>query len=149
MTREFEVRGQTYRTTSRLSALEQFHVGRRLGPLLATVGSEVVALARAPVGAEEDERKVVDRFVSVFPAVAQMLAAMSDDDVNYVVHTCLRIVQRRVGDAGYQSLVAKGGVFMFDDVDMDAMLRIVVEVLRDNLGGFLKGLGGSTPSPSS
>jgi hypothetical protein len=149
---EYEVAGQTYRATRKLDAFKQFAVSRRMAPLLAIMGAEVVALARAPKAPEAD-RTV--RFVGLFPAVAEALSKMTDDDCNYILHNCLSVVQRRVkldnsGGVGWQDVIAKGGVLMFaDDIDMDVMLRIVFPVLQENLQGFLKGLGGNTPSPSS
>lgn len=135
------VAGINYRI-GKLDALKQFHVGRRLGPLLAVMGISAHALMKNMHNSLED-------FLPIMPAVMDMMARMGDDEANYIILTCLGVVQREVeSGANKWANMTANGQLMFQDVDLAAMLRIVAEVVRDNLGGFLKGLGEETPLPS-
>jgi hypothetical protein len=116
---EFEINGQTYRS-SKLNARQQFHVSRRLAPVLG-------GLATASGSAAED-------FAHFLQPIADAVAKMSDDDCDYILDTCLAVVQRQQGTAWAQIFVAKN--IMFEDIDMAAMLQIAAKVIQENLGSF-------------
>jgi hypothetical protein len=147
---DLKVGAHDYRT-GRLDAFQQFHVSRRIAPLYAVMGNVITRLARMPDA--QDEVATLDRFMDVVPAAAEMLAKMSDEDCNYVLYTCLSVCSRKeaagVGHAAYQPLLAAERTLQYSDLTMDDMLRLAIAVCQENMSGFLKGLGGSTPSPSS
>lgn len=138
MDAEFEVAGHTY-TVGKLNALTQFHVSRRLAPILAAMG---VSLQSLQAGVQRD----LSDFASLLEPVTEMMAKMPEEDVNYVIFTCLGVVKRKVGERW--APVANGASLMYEDIDMLAMLRLVVEVVRSNLGAFMQGLGDTPNSPS-
>lgn len=118
-----EINGQSYRI-GRLDAKKQFHVARRLAPLLAGLG-----------GALKGEAK---GFAEMVAPIAEALAKMSDEDTDYVIDTCLAVVARQQGE-GFQSVMVKGGGLIFQDIDLPAMLQITVAVIQQNLGSFFPG----------
>ncbi len=82
--------------------------------------------------------------------VSKIMAQMSDEDSNYIILTCLSVVRREDKGGKMAPVVTESGLFMFSqDMDMAVMLRLVVEVLKENLGNFLMGLGAETELPSS
>lgn len=138
---ELTVAGAEYRV-GKMSALEQFHVTRRLGPMLVVAGVSVEMLSRGM-------KAELDDLVAMAGPVMEILSRMSDEDTNYVILTCLKTAHRRQGDAWAPVLAKDGRTLMFADMDMPTMVRIVIEVLKLNLGNFLTGLGDGLPSPSS
>lgn len=120
---EIEIAGNTYRI-GKLSALTQFHMARRLAPLLAAVGVTAGNLKSAAT---------LDLAELVGPA-SEVLARMSEADVNYVLFGCLDAVQRKQGDRFAPVQVREA--LMFQDLEMPSMVRLVIEVLRTNLGSF-------------
>ena len=136
---ELELNGQTYRI-GKMSALAQFHVSRRLAPILAAVG---VSLQSLTAGMTAD----LSDFMGTIGPAADVMAKMTDDETNYVLFTCLAVVSRKQDERF--APVCSGGNMMFQDIDMLMMIRLVVEVLRVNLGNFLPGLGDGTNSTSS
>ncbi|SAL25717.1 phage tail assembly chaperone [Caballeronia telluris] len=124
-----EISGQQYRI-GRLDAKRQFHVARRLAPLLAGLG-----------GALKGEAK---GFAEMVSPIAEALAKMSDEDTDYVLDTCLLVVQRQSGQ-GWQSVMVKNGGLLFQDIDLPAMLQLTVAVIQQNLGSFFP----AGPSPAS
>lgn len=123
-TTSFPLNGQEYRI-GRLSAMTQFHVSRKILPLLAQVGLSLESLRSLNTAA----------MMEIVGPASSVLAAMSMEDADYVVGTCLGAVQRRQGE-GWQRVWVQGGGLVFQDIDMLHMLRLVVEVLKENLGGF-------------
>lgn len=117
---EFEVNGALYRA-GKMDAFRQFHVARRLAPVVGSLGSLSQA-ARNPVEA--------------LAPVAQAIAGLSDADCEYVLGTCLGVVQRQQGNAWANIWNASAKRPMFEDIDLPAMLQIAMHVLQDTLGGF-------------
>lgn len=121
MSAEFEIAGQTYRA-GKLDAFRQFHVFRRLTPVLGSMGG----LNRA-----------AENPMEALAPVAQAIAGLSDADCEYVLGTCLGVVQRRQGTTWANVWNASAKRPMFDDIDLPAMLQIAVRVAEENFGGFL------------
>lgn len=126
---EFEINGQQYRS-GKLNARQQFHVARRLAPVLG-------GLAAASQGASTD-------FAHFLQPIADAIAGMSDADCDYILDTCLGVVQRQQGSAWALILVNKAQ--MFDDIDLGVMLQIASKVITENLGGFFQGSAASVLS---
>lgn len=146
MATTIEINGVVYRTYRRLSALQQFHVSRRLAPILAVVGIKAADLSRAAAQDGAD----LSSFMGMLPHMAEVLSKMPDDEAEYIIFTCLAVVQRQQGEDMWAAVTPPDGShqLMFSDMEMDAMVRLVVAVVQENLAGFLPGLGGATPSPS-
>lgn len=140
---EIEIKGQTY-SVGRLDALRQFHLTRRIAPLAISGGLSLADLRRGAVINPDD-------LMASMAPMASVLAAMSDEDVEYVLATCLSVVKRRQEFSGQASWspAAHGAQPMFDDIDMAVMLRLAVAVLQENLAGFMRGLDDTAPSDSS
>lgn len=138
MTTKLAVNGHTY-AIGKLNALTQFHISRRLAPMLAQMGISLNSLRKGVSSDLED-------FLPVLGPVTDMMAKMSDEDVNYILFTCLSVVSRQSGDKF--SAVSTGTNLMFEDIDMPTMLRLVVEVVKENMGTFIKGLSDAEALPS-
>lgn len=136
---EITIAKQTYRI-GKMNALQQFHVARRLAPILATMGLSLRQLA-------DGSKMSIDDFLPVLGPVTEILARMSDEDSNYVIFSALAVSERKQGDKFAPVVVSAN--LMFQDLDLPAMMRLVVEVLNENLGGFLTGLNDDATSPSS
>ena len=125
--------GRTYRIGA-LNALQQFHVLRRLAPALATMGIGIAQLK---------DMRTSDDFIPLLAPLSGVAAAMSDEDANYILMTCLSAVHRLEDDGRAAPMVTQSQL-VYQDIDLPQMLRLTFEVLRHNLAGFMKGLGGLT-----
>jgi len=125
----------------KLNAMKQFHITRRLAPALATVGMSVAQLK---------ELKGLDDMASLLGPVSGVLAAMEDKDADYIIFTCLAVVTRVQSDGRPAPITVAGeNRLMFEDINMPQMLRLVFEVVRENMAGFMQELGDLSASPSS
>lgn len=136
---EIEIEGHRYRV-EKMNALTQLHVARRLGPALLVVGISLETLRagmRIHIG---------DLIASAGP-VMEVVSKMPEEDFNYVLFSCLRVVRRQQGEAWAPLVDAQGQRLMFADLDFVALLGLAIEVLKENLGNFLRepsGEDGST-----
>jgi hypothetical protein len=126
MNLEIEIDGFTYQI-EKLNAIQQWHVFRRLIPLLSAFSG------LANVDRDAVRSSMLNQ---LSPAFAQ-LSAMSDIDTDYVLNTCLSVVKRRdQATGGWQRVMVKPGMLQFDDVEMTTMLRLAVFVVVENLSPF-------------
>lgn len=112
---DFELGGVSYRLAT-LDAMTQFHVSRRIMPLMASLGG-------------------ADKMSSLFAAIGNL----SDEDAEYVIGKCLAECRRQNGEAWVKIYV--NGRLMFEDIGMMGMVQLTFETLKENLSGFFSGLG--------
>ncbi len=121
---EIEISGNSY-SIGKMSAMQQFHIARRLAPAIWALSS--VAGKDRP----EDDSTAIN----ALQPVAEMLSKMSDEDSEYIVKSCLAVVQRKQQN-GWAKVQSSNGGLMFDDINMQTMLQITFAVVKDNLGNF-------------
>lgn len=137
--KQIEINGIKYQI-GKMDALTQFHVLRRLTPILATAGIGVAQLKGM---------KTADDFMPLLAPITAVVASMSDDDSNYIIFACLSAVKRQVTPESWAPLTSPERRLMYQDIDMVMMLRLGFEVLRENMMGFLTEFGAQSSSPNS
>lgn len=129
----------------RLSAMQQFHISRRLLPLIGKIAPNLVGA----VGKEGKARS--NAMLKMIPVVAEALSGISDADAEYVINHCLAVVSIQQGQS-WPKLTTPTGVPMFP-IDLEAMLTVTAHVIVENLGSFfttsLPAMFGGLSSPSS
>lgn len=129
---EFEFGDRVYKI-GLLDVFEQFHVSRRLTPVLAAGG---LAMFKALSEQQKAGQGLgpTDWLLMMAP-MAEVLAKMPQEDADYVLHTCLKVVRVKAADK-WSVLLTGGGALLIADLGLPATLRLVVEVLQHNLGDF-------------
>ena len=141
---ELEIGGNTYRINS-MPAMTQFHVMRKLGPVLPGIVPVLAQAAAALPQADGQEdggaMTTVDGVAAIAMAAQPLLdglASMADADAEYVINHCLSAVMRRVSGGKSWTAVSRDGVTMFDDIDQMTSMQIVWAALRENYTGFFR-----------
>lgn len=141
---ELEIGGNTYRINS-MPAMTQFHVMRKLGPVLPGIVPVLAqAAATLPQGDSQEAggaMATVDGVAAIAMAAQPLLdglASMADADAEYVINHCLSAVMRRDAGGKSWSAVHRDGVTMFDDIDMIGRMQLIWAVLRGNYSGFFR-----------
>lgn len=136
--------GNTYRV-GRLKTFDQLHVSRRLAPLIPTLLPAFLKIA-----GQERTLDDLSGTAALLQPFADALAEMKDADAEFVYGTCLSVVQRRSTPSTWVPVWnASARVSMFDDMDLGVMTRLVLEVVQDSLGPFIRGLLTSQPEEIS
>jgi len=143
MSTEFELDGVRYRI-GQLTAFQQFHVSRRIAPLLPPLVPIFMSIAKesAKLGGKKDAGVNLDSIAGLLQPFADSLADLSDEAAEYVLGTCMGVVQRLAASTPNETWVpvwsANAKRVMFDDIaDIGKMLQITVRVLQSALGPFL------------
>ena len=141
---ELEIGGNTYRINS-MSAMTQFHVMRKLGPVLPGIVPVLAQAAAALPQADGQEdggaMTTVDGVAAIAMAARPLLdglAAMADADAEYVINHCLSAVMRRDPGGKSWNAVSRDGVTMFDDIDLMTSMQIDGAALPENYTGFFR-----------
>lgn len=125
---EFEIAGRSYRS-GKLSAMDAFHVLRRLSPVLGSF-RDIQNAASGGQGAD---------LLAAMEPIAMAIAKMPDADCDYILHACLKTVRRKDdGDRGWPVIwnaEARRPQYE-DEFTLPLMLQIVVQVLQDNFSDF-------------
>lgn len=129
------VNGKEYQI-GRLPALEQLHVARRLMPCLAALAN--VDTNKVSSILEKGEENVDKAFNQVALPIAEALANMTDEQVNYVITKCLGVCYFKQ-DTGWARMTNGSGQIMNADLELPDLLGVTVEVIKENLGGFFHG----------
>ena len=118
----------TYRF-GKLTPKQQLHIARRIAPL-----------ATSFKGGTDTE---------VASAFTQHIASMTDAEIDAIVDPCLAICHRKMAEGVWSPLVAPGtSTLMYEDLGVQDIFEIVIAVLKENLGNFFPGQGGSGTSAS-
>lgn len=129
---EIEVKGHSYRV-GKLNAIQQFHVARRLGPALIVAGVSIEMLRNGMNLGQE-------KMLAMVGPVMDVISKMPDEEVEYVLYTCLGVVQRGEGGKWAQVLASVGGgrpQIMYETLELPELIELCVAVLQENLANFL------------
>lgn len=119
---EFEVDGKTFRT-GKLNARDQFHVSRRLGPVIGPV-LKMAMSGRNPLTDGINPQDLMD-FVDAF-------ALMDDEQVDYILDHCLAVVAIKQGEGWPAIMSSDGKNLMFEDLEFYEQSVIVGNVIWFN-----------------
>lgn len=123
---ELTINEQVYRT-GRMTAKVQFHVVRRLLPLVSSIGE---------LSSEADTGNVLK-------VLAEAVYKLSDDDCDYILERCLSVCHRKQGDNWVLVWNQQAKQPQFSDIDMPAMLQLTIATLQENLTSFFPNPGGN------
>ncbi|PRE44129.1 phage tail assembly chaperone [Burkholderia multivorans] len=146
MATEIELNGTRY-AIGKLSAMQQFHVSRRIAPIIPPMIPVLMKfyeeMDKTEKVSADEKQGVLALVTSVAPVLqpfADALAGLKDEDAEYVFGTCLSVVERWQGAGWAKVWNSTHKTSMFDDIGIDVMLPLVVRVVVANLGSFISGL---------
>jgi len=126
MPTEKVINGVVYRT-GQLNAKEQFHIARRLAPIVAAMAMDV------NLGA------------AMFQSLAEAVKKLDDADVDFIMRTTMKTVLRQVGDRWAPTWNVQADIPQFADMNAAMLTELMMAVIEDQLGGFTDVLVGPGP----
>lgn len=145
-----QVKGETYQI-ARLTPWDAFHVMRRVSPALVGIGPQILGMANA----ESEEQRAFQFLQAAFGEsgfrFAQILSALPDSDLDYAATVCLGVVKIQQGPAWAPVVAAGYGKPqpMFPHLKLPVLLRLVTEVLKEELSDFLDASRSSEPGQTT
>jgi hypothetical protein len=133
---EFSINDINYRA-GKLNAFQQLHVSRKIAPIVPKLLPAFLSIHEASQASDESD---LMSMVDAFAPAAEAMSAMPEADCEYVFGICLSVVSRQQGNSWSQIWQSTNKALMFDDIDLAVMTQIVVKVIGDSLGNFIRGL---------
>lgn len=113
---DFVINGINYKA-SKLPAIKQFHIVRRVAPLLAGM---------------TDKDKALE-------GIMNGIGSLKDEDANYILFGLLSCVEREQVGHGWAK-VCVGESLMFQDIDLGVMFQIATKAFQENYQSFFNAL---------
>ena len=136
---QFEIEGKLF-NAQKMPAKKQFHVARRLAPVLETLDG-LIPLLKDDVSFDDEERNLEAIFAIIKP-FASVLQKMSDDDAEYILNQCL--ANCKIDVNGKWANLRNGDRDMYQDISLTELVVIAFNVIKFNLSDFTR-----APQPAS
>lgn len=130
----------------KIDALSQFHIVRRLAPIIGELAAVVANSGVLKSGKKFEEMKFeemdFEAIAKDIGPVLSTLAKLPDEDMNYALFGLLKGVYRKNVGGGWSRITTDNQLFMFDDIkaDMSLMMTLAGKSFAANLGGFINAL---------
>ncbi len=125
---DFIVGGVNYKA-AKLPAIKQFHLIRRLAPVMANLTNPDEAIE----------------------GIANAIGELKDEEANYVLFGLLGCVEREQPPHGWAKITV-GESIMFQEIDLVELMQIAAKSFQANFGDFLgklpSDLTGAIPKPN-
>lgn len=131
---EFEVKGLKFKV-HKISAFKQFHIVRRLAPILGELGPAMKKLQG--LKGPDLEKNQFDLIQPVMNGISKL----SDEDSNHVLLGLLEAAYMKQDSGNWANMVISGQL-AFDNLDLGVLLQVAGRAFAFNLSGFF-----SEPQP--
>lgn len=137
MEKNFELGGIKFQL-GKLDAFKQFHVVRRVGPLLSEIVTAAKDIGSVKIDGMTEEQKL-DHFSKLAAPFMNGLSKLSDADSDYVLLRLLSVVEVNQEKFGTWAKVAVDDRIMIE-LELPVMLGCAGRALMYNLSGFFASL---------
>lgn len=132
--RDFEIGARKFKL-NKIDAFKQFHIVRRLGPILG----DIIPVAQKLVGSKIDDLSEDQKLEQIAKLAAPLMTGfskLSDEDANKVLLGLCSAVEMQQMPAGNWARVATDSMVMFQDLDLAVLLQVAGRAFVYNLSGF-------------
>lgn len=131
--RDFQAGGREFKL-SKIDAFKQFHIVRRLGPILGDIIPIAKKIAGTKATSQSDEEQF-ETIAELVKPIMQGLSKLSDDDANKVLLGLLSAVEVKQS-AGNWARISRDENLMIQDLELPVMLQAAGRAFAYNLSGF-------------
>ena len=132
--RDFTLNGMQFKL-GKIDAFRQFHIVRRIGPLLAELVDSLRTIGKVDADKMSEQEKL-EHFSKLAAPVMQGLAKLSDADADYVLLRLLSSVEVHQEKFNSWAKVATDQAIAMQDLDLPILLQVAGRALMYNLSGF-------------
>lgn len=132
---EFYIGGKSF-TVNKLNAIQQYHVVRRMGPILSDLIPVIVKLSKEKTENNSDAQ--LEQVAEFATPIMNGLSKLSDKDAEFVLFSLLSCVQ--IKDSDHWFYVSKDGMLMYKNLELPILLQLAGHAFMFNLSGFFDSL---------
>lgn len=142
--RDFQI-GEKKFKLSKLDAFKQFHIVRRLGPILGEIIPAAQKLKIKAVGdGEKSQAQVMREIGIIVQPIMKGLALLSDEDSEFVLKGLCSAVEIQQ-EHGNWARLSDGKVMSIQTLDLAEMLQAAGQAFAYNLAGFFPSAHQNSP----
>lgn len=128
--RDFEIGSKKFKL-GRIDALKQFHIVRKLAPVL----SDLIPIAhKMHKAGKANGAPITDEDIEQFAPLIGSFSKLSDQDTDAVLFGLLSSVEVQSG--GGWARVSNGTTLMFQDMELPELMQIAGRAFMFNMTGF-------------
>lgn len=136
--RSFEIGARNFKL-SKIDAFKQFHIVRRIAPILADLLPAMKDIQRVSKGTDLSESQKLDQFAEIAAPLMKGLSNLSDSDADRVLFGLLSSVEIQQ-QTGNWARVANDSMLMMQDLELPILLQLAGRAFAFNLSGFFTAL---------
>lgn len=136
--REFSIDARKFKL-NKIDAMKQFHIVRRIAPLLREFLPVMGTIAKAKVDLMSDEQKL-DEFAKIANPLIEGLSKLSDADADFVLYRLLASVEVEQPEFRSWATIATEAGVKVQDLELPILLQCAGRALMYNLSGFFSSL---------
>ena len=136
--REFQI-GERKFKLNKIDAMKQFHIVRRIAPILQELVPAMGTIAKSKVEDLSEEDKLAE-FSKIVGPVMNGLARLSDDDSNFVLYRLLSSVEILQPQFNSWTYIATEAGIKMQDLELPEILQIAGKAFMYNLSNFFSSL---------
>lgn len=134
MDNDFEL-GERKFKLRKLNAFKQFHIVRRIAPVLADILPAIGSLQKiSSTDSKKSETEKFEESAIVLTPILKGFSKLSDQDSEFLLFGLLSSVEVQTG--AVWSKVATENMLMMQDLELPALLQIAGRAFMFNLSGF-------------
>lgn len=131
----FEAGGRQFKL-SKINAMKQFHIVRRIGPILGDLLPTLKNIAASKKDVDQmSEDEKLDQAVHFAGPIMDGLAKLSDKDAEFVLYGLLAAAEMKQ-EGGNWARIVQGDTLMFDNLGLPLMIQVAGRSFMYNLAGF-------------
>lgn len=135
---DFELGGRRFKL-SKIDAFKQFHIVRRVGPILADLLPGMQELQKEKNFESLNETQKLSAFAKLAGPFMAGLAKLSDEDSERVLYGLLASVEIQ-GPTGGWMKIASDRILLAQDLELPQLMNIAGRAFMHNLQGFFAAL---------
>lgn len=136
--REFSIGGRNFKLC-KIDAFKQFHIVRRIGPLLSDLLPAMKGMQNLKNVEALPESEKLDVLAKFAGPIMNGLSKLPDADADLVLFGLLSAVEVQQA-AGNWARVATSNMLMIQDLELPALLQLAGRAFMFNLAGFFGAL---------
>lgn len=136
--RDFEI-GTTKFKLNKIDAFKQFHIARRLAPILSDLLPAMKNIQKVEQ-ANLSESEKLDQFAEIAAPLLNGLSKLTDEDSNKILFGLLSSVEIQQETTGNWARVSNDQMLLIQNLELPILLQIAGRAFAYNLQGFFGAL---------
>ena len=121
---------------SKINAMKQYHIVRRIAPILGEMLPAMKDIAKAHESKTMTEDEKLDQAVRFAGPIMNGLSKLSDKDSEVVLYGLLAAVEMKQGEHGNWARLVNGDILAFDNIELPVLLQAAGRSFMYNMAGF-------------